>query len=354
MEIQKAGNDSVQIQAGDITINVSGITEERARAICDEKLEIAKREFTQEAHRIAQERIKKLEEVLIPKVHEIDEHYRIFSDPEFQLMLLSAQKTAATTDRPANYELLADLLAHRVENGSDRHVVAGIRRAVEIVNDISEEALLGLTIIHSVNTLVPKSRMIMQGLDVLDILFGKLIYGELPTGVGWIDNLEILNTIRINQFTSFIKTIDIYSILLNGYFVIGIKKDSENYREAVNILQKNDLSISSFLADHDLNNGYVRVPVSEKKRVDYLHVSEKQKSAIKSLFELYEDNADLNEEVKKRLMEQFEKRQNLKKLKQWRDNLKLSFSLTSIGNVLARANAQRCDKLIPDLRKIVS
>jgi hypothetical protein len=74
------------------------------------------------------------------------------------------------------------LLIHRFQRGENRITRAGISRAVEIVDEISDEALLGLTVCHAVSYFLPASGNIYQGLDVLNDLFGKIIYNKLPTG----------------------------------------------------------------------------------------------------------------------------------------------------------------------------
>ena len=63
MEIQKAGDNSQQYQIQQVTIN-QGIDEKRAREIYDEKYSIAKQDFTEEALRIANERVKELEDII--------------------------------------------------------------------------------------------------------------------------------------------------------------------------------------------------------------------------------------------------------------------------------------------------
>ena len=173
MEIQKAGNNAQQFQIQNLTI---GIDEKRAREIYDEKYAIAKRDFTEEALRIANERVKEFENRLIPKIEAVNNGLNAFADPSFQLLLIDAQKAAVATERVVDYDLLSELLAHRIENGNDRHVRTGIHRAVEIVEDISDEALLGLTVIHSINSFIPVSPECIKALDVLDDLFDRIMY----------------------------------------------------------------------------------------------------------------------------------------------------------------------------------
>lgn len=62
---QKAGDNSVQVQAGTI---VNGIDEKRVREIVDERLPIALQNFSEEAYRIAAQRNSKFSEKLIDKI----------------------------------------------------------------------------------------------------------------------------------------------------------------------------------------------------------------------------------------------------------------------------------------------
>ena len=208
-----------------------GIDEKRAREIYDEKYCVAKRDFTAEALRIANERVKEFENSLIPKIEAINDGLKAFADPSFQLLLVEAQKAAAATERPVDYDLLSELLVHRIEKGNDRHTRTGIHRAVKIVEDISNEALLGLTVVHSFNSFFPLSPECAPALDVLDNLFGRVIYDKLPEGNEWIEDLDILDAVRINNFGKFKSIKEYYADALNGIVTIGIKRDSEEYKK---------------------------------------------------------------------------------------------------------------------------
>lgn len=359
MEIQKAGDNSQQIQIQNLTI---GIDEKRAREIYDEKYNIAKNSFTEEALKIANERVKELENRLIPKMEAIDNGLKAFADPSFQLLLVEAQKSAAATERKADYDLLSELLVHRIEKGSDRHVRTGVHRAVEIVEDISDEALLALTVVHSVNYFSTTLPDVNQALDALNNLFGKIMYSELPIGNDWIEHLDILDAVRINQIGKFKSVEDIYTTKLNGIAVLGIKKNSEEYNRAKDILQKNGLSCINILVDNTLNSDFVRINIFKIEEIENLQIrhtegridiiipfSDAQKQAIRSVIELYSKDFNLISEMKRAFMNEWMKRPNLNKLKCWWDKLPYAFSITSVGRVLAHANAQRCDKTLPPL-----
>lgn len=63
-----------------------------------------------------------------------------------------------------------------------------------------------------------------SALNTLNELFGEIIYSELPSGNDWIDHLDILDAIRINQFGRFKSIEEGYANMLNGISVVGIKK----------------------------------------------------------------------------------------------------------------------------------
>ncbi len=126
MDIQKAGDNSTQLQAGVINV-FSGITEARAREIYKEEFEKVI-EFTQEAKQTTINRVCELENRVIPKLSQIDKGLDFFSNPDFQFLLIEAQKAAARSERPVDYDLLSELLIHRVKNDTDREKRLGIKK----------------------------------------------------------------------------------------------------------------------------------------------------------------------------------------------------------------------------------
>ena len=361
MKIQKAGDNSQQYQIQNLTIQ-QGIDEKRAREIYDEKYSIAKQDFTEEALRIANERVKELEERLMPKMEAVNDGLKAFADPSFQLLLVDAQKAAAATERPVDYDLLSELLVHRIEKGNDRHIRTGIHKAVEIIEDISDEALLGLTIVHSVNTFMPIASDIKVALDILDDLFGKIMYAELPQDTDWIDQLDVLDAVRINQLGKFKTIKDYYVDSLKELLELGIRKESEEYYKVQEILAERKLPFSLIMKENSLNSNYVKANVGGIENVDSLSFVRningtslkipftlEQKNAVKSVFKLYSNDSKIKQELNNTFIEEWNKHSNLFKLKEWWEKLPYSFSVTSVGKVLAHANAQRCDKSLPSL-----
>ena len=74
-----------------------------------------------------------------------------------------------------------------------------------------------------------------------------------------------------------------------------------------------------------------------------------QKNVVRSIYELYKQDAEIRQENVNNFMEEWNKRANLKILREWWNNIEYLILSTSVGNVLAHANAQRYDKNLPPL-----
>jgi hypothetical protein len=361
---QKAGDNAQQLQAG--TVNIyNGIDEKRAREIYEEKYTLAKQEFTAEAISIANNRIGEFEKSLMSKMIAIDGALEAFADPGFQLLLVKAQKTAAATERSPDYNLLSELLIHRFQKGNNRKTRAGIERAVEIVDKIDDAALLGLTVFHSIAVFRPVTGDILQGLDVLNDLFGKIIYDTLPVENDWLEHLDVLDAIRISSFGNLKKIQQYYPEELEGYVAVGIEKESTEHQKAIDILTHAALPYESILVDHVLNNNYLRINIPNRETIDsgitikilnhgilissIAKFSADQNTAIKSIYDLYKNDDTIKKQNIDKFMEEWDKRENLKNLRVWWDNIETSFQITSVGRVLAHSNAQRCNKSLPQL-----
>lgn len=357
-QIQKAGDNSQQVQIGQVVIQ--GISEERAREICRETFEVAKRDFTQEAYAIANKRVERFEDRFLPKIYEM-KAVEMFADPSFQFVLAAAQRTAAATEREADYDMLSELLLHRIENGQDRKKSVGIKKAIEIVDQVSDDALLGLTVAYACMKFEAIAGTASAGLQILDNLFGKLIYDTLPKGNSWVEHLELLDAIKMLPLQKFNPLEDRYIIGMPGCVCAGIKVDSDKYKEAIQILKAASLP-ENILVENELLDGYVRIPISkfqtieemkiplnikvgEKNMVLNMPINEEQKKALAKIWNLYEK--DKIEIVKKAFRETIKKYDNLKVVVEWWNGFSFAFSVTAVGEVLAHSNAKRCDNGIP-------
>lgn len=361
---QKGGDQSTNIQANEMVVHV-GIDEKRAREVFQEMNLQVRREYTREALEVANARVFEFENRLMPKMERVDGALEAFADPSFQLLLVEAQKTAASTERPADYDLLSELLIHRFQKGDNRIARAGISVAVDIVDKISDDALLGLTVLHAVQNFTPTSGDACKGLDILNDLFGKISYGQLPSGAEWLDHLDVLNAVRLNSLGRLKKVVQYYPEILHGYIDVGIKKDSEDYTKATDKLDANNLP-RDLLVEHTFNADFVRLPIPHRSQIESISflqqvirdstitfapvkLSKDQQKTIHSIFDLYNQDPGLRQDNITSFMAEWDKRSNLNALKEWWENIPCSLTITSAGKVLAHANAQRCDNTLPPM-----
>lgn len=350
-QTQKAGDNSHLIQAQTVIV---GIDEKRVREIVNEGLIVALRDFTSEAQKEAKQRSEKFNKSLIQRMVQ-ENALSAFSDPSFQILLIEAQKRAASTEREPDYNLLSELMLHRFKKGSNRITRAGISRAVEIVDQISNEALLGITVFHSVSYFIPVTGDMAKGLKVLDDLFGKIIYDTLPVNNEWLDHLDILDAVRISSFGSTKLLEDYWYEQFDGYLKNGIEKDSEKHNEAKEILKDFKLN-ETCLVESPFDVKYIKLLVLNKNSISNLSrinplqqtetIADDEKIALEKIYDLYDDTKMSKEDF----IKEIEKYPNLKKLREWWNKLSnCSIQITSVGRVLAHSNAQRIDKSLPML-----
>lgn len=361
---QKAGNNSNQLQISNLTI---GIDEKRAREIFDEKLNLAIKDFSDEATRTATKRINNFENLLIEKMTKVEDALTAFADPSFQVLLLEAQRTAAASEREFDFELLSELMFDRFQRGQNKLIRTGINRAVEIIDEISDEALLGLTAYFVYSNIVVNSSSVETSLNILNNLFKKIVYDKLPEGQDWLDQLDILSVIRLIPFSKPTNIRDTIFESLNGLMAIGISKNSEDLIKAKEKLIKNKIPLN-ILVDNKFLNDYVRLDVSSRNMIEEIHLtngityniynslnppkriqlSQNQKNVLYEIYDSYKIDSTLTMEIKNKFNVIFESYSELLMISKWIDNLPFNFQLTSVGRVIAAANAKRCEPSLPN------
>ena len=347
-----------------VTINyTTGITEERSRAIFDEKLPIALQNYSVESEIVARGRAYKFRQKLVPRIGEEEKGFESFADPSFLFLLMEAQKAAASTDRESDYDVLSELLANRVKVATDRRLYLGINKAVSVLPFVSDGQLAGMTVEFCIAKITSKSNNIIQGLAAIDECYGNIIGDcELPTGDGWLDSLEaggLVKNLR-QPLQKFKKSRQLILESFNHYTITGIKKGSERYMQAVELLKDSGLS-EGVLMEHELNDEYVRILALDEENIEELkgnrdlgngvtltiQLNEAQKDALRKIMALYEGEESLREDFKNRLVSKFMEYPNLKKVMEWWDSNVIFYELTIVGNILANANANKCDARIP-------
>lgn len=357
---QKAGDNSTQIMVSG-NVNV-GVTEQQARDICRAECAIALQNWAFQAGAFAEARIRKLEDKVLPKMLSYDKNLSIFGDPGFQILLRKAQIAAASSERENDYDILSDLLLHRAEQDKNRERRLGIAKAIEVVDQIDEVALISLSIVYAISKYTPASTRLNEGLKVLNNLYGKIIDNKgLPTDSSWMEHLDLLSAIRLSPkgINSF-KKMEVYMPeRLKNYFEAGIKINSNEYKLVVEKFNTVGVPLSCF-EPHPLKDGYVHLTTS--REVDNLFLfletpqgtlqtplSEQQKEALEYANSI---NFTLNctdNEMTESFWKIWESYPYLKEARAWWNKLEPHFTITPVGEALANAYIRGKEPSIPPM-----
>lgn len=349
---QEAGEGSVQSQViGDGTIytdqsvtnvtNIGMTPDQIATFTATVSTQVMKQALTfctEVAAETAKVRMSLFEEKWISRLSTIESIEEKLKDPKFQFMIRDANITAAKSDREEDLSVLSELLACHVEKGSDKKVDAGISRAINIVNEIDNDALCALTLLVAILRTVPVSGDVEEGLSVVDELYSKLIYLDLPEGYSWIDHVNVLGcgSVTSQKYKPFTT---LFCSNNPGYACVGIQRDSEDHKQAVELLANNGYN-DSVLVPNVLLEGYLRLPVNKLSEL---------KEELKPIVSLYSKDSELQRQVETALMDKLDSYKSIRKVKEWFDRLPFYIRINSIGLALAQTNAKRCYANFPDL-----
>lgn len=358
---QKVSENGIAVQAGrDVII---GIDEKRAREINAESLAIAKKDFSYEAEQKVAERVQKLEDRVMPRLYCIEGALQNFADPSFQNFLIKMNKAAACTDRDSDYDLLSELLIHRIEKKNSRKDQIGLNKAVEIVDQITDEALDGLTVFFAIEHYNPIADSLEFGLSILNNLYEKMPLSNLPTDNRWLEELDILDAVRLSPLGKLKKLEEYWTEKYSGFVAVGIKKDGDNWSEVTDILEKCGLSQNS-LVDNVLLEGYALLPVIQEQGIDNLSqnlisvvdgsvtripITKEQQQALHKIYSMYDKSGNLQNKVKEAFVKKLDSYEKIKIVRAWWNSIPQAIDVTSVGRVLAHVNAKRCDPSLPDL-----
>lgn len=380
---QQAGAESQQIQvAGNLVL---GVTEKRAAEIAREQSRIAIQEFTAEAAAEASVRMDRLDGKV---VNELSAHGLLtaFADPAFQILLRKTQLHAASTSEDADHELLSKLLSERAAKSSKpMHMV--ITRAVEVVEHADPEALTGMTLLWFVIGVGPSFPDPKAGLAAMDNLVSKLLAdGELPSGTGWMQRLDLMDCIHYRPLGGIIQTMnkwqDISMRERPGYICEGIvRKDVDAIRIKLDRIIPN---LSFIVVEHPFLPGRFRInalsssqvlksldaPLETMRQIkEQLPQEALKQLQVQPLIGALGANSELqgllveakldtvSAEATANMLGYVESElPNLQKLRSWWDDLSGVTEVTPVGIAIAFSNAKRFDPLegLPSLSEIIS
>lgn len=301
------------------------------------------------ANDIAIARIDDLKQLTLPRIEKMEHALEDLKNPASQRFLLEAQQEAMVTDSPDAMKLLSDLIVEHINNYSHKDKQVTIRHAVKVISEIDPEALRAMTLFHLLRSVVPTRGNVIEGLQIINKLIHPLLSSPLPTGSHWTEHLSLLNAIRIVPTVRISRLDDYYAQLADGYTCIGIKENSPQHIQAKELLQKANLR-TDILVPNDLLPGYVRIPVPSKTFIsqwvltngkDKHPITPEEKQTFFSIFDLYEQNSELQLQVIKTFKSRFSQFESLATASEWWNHIPVYFELTLVGTVLAVLNGRR-------------
>ena len=126
----------------------------------DVELTLAKQQLVAEQR--ARSILEKYSEKVLPKLIK-SEMIDAFSDPAIQVFFRSEQKAAICSSRENDLNILSEMLIYRIKNKNSIEKKASVSKAIDVVDKISDDALIALTI-HYFIYFYPTSGDILKGL----------------------------------------------------------------------------------------------------------------------------------------------------------------------------------------------
>lgn len=194
---QSAGDHSQQFQAGrDITIQ--GISASDVITITRAEIDRVIQELTLTAESVARARAEAFERRVVEQFEENLQLRAAFADPGFQFSLRDASRAAVSSDDQHTEDLLLDLLTNRAEQGNEFRVRLATSRAIRVAEDLSLDALHGLTALWAITSLRATETGVDSELDSARGVAEGLIAMGIPSDHNWIDDADALNLIRVS------------------------------------------------------------------------------------------------------------------------------------------------------------
>ena len=360
-----AGDGGCQLVAGgdqSVVIN-NGLTPENL-AMLARMQTLAIREVMSslavQAQADAQVRMDQFAKNFEARLRRLEDSLDAMKDPSFQYLLSRAHLAAAQTADESDYDVLSELLVTRMTKASSRNSALGIRKAVEVVHEIDAGALSRLTLFHAFDMFAPRlgwGTTVLDALKVFDDLFGKILQQIKDVDYDWVEHLSMVDAVRILQVSAFTETKGVFVRSFGGALCAGIAKGSEAFGRAQTILSEAGLPASA-LCDNELLADHVRLNVFDLDDLSdivlmrddvEIPLTDNYRKAFTDIKALYETDAKVLNDVKKKFVELLEAHLNIKKAMELRDSCKTCFKITPAGRVLAHVNARLLDRSLPEL-----
>jgi hypothetical protein len=337
---QRAGDGSQQVQvAGDLVV-VHGVTEERALEIATDAARSVLTEYSRESAEKAQPRI---DEFNVRLVREMGDQQVLdaLSEPAMQVLLRRAQLSASSTEREDDYELLARLVSERAKRDT-RPLRVAVDRAVQVIDSIDEPALQGLTASWALTSLVSTPADIDENLDAFESLFVQLPLDDLPVGTSWLDDLDLLDLVRVSR--SGLGSPKKFDRLYGDHYLGFTGKAVTPEVESEFLGRVSGLIGRSFeFCDAGLQPGLRRPAFPSRSALkDVLKAHSVTEAQVKQIEDWMNEAAIMATVHEGSLVaygERLRMRPTLRLLADWWDTLTYSFARTSAGTAVAYVNA---------------
>ena len=354
---QKAGDNSTLMQASTINnYTIIGIDENQARDICKQQCAIAIQNWSIEANKLANERIQKLEDKVLPLLAAHDKSLQCFANPSFQIAIRKAQISAACSEEENNIDILADLLLHRVQQSNNKERVLGITKAIEIADQVSPIAIVGLSLYYAIDRFKPISNDIEECIDAMENLYGNII-GDitLPRGNEWLEHLDLLSAVRLSNFRLALEKFkEYFPTKWNEKFPLGIKADSDEYQTFINEFQRVELPLC--FIKNPLKDGYMIMQPTIAKDVEDIclingafkkELNPHQKDVMSKALERFNCSGAEDSEIQETFIKKWNERDILRKISEWWNALGTPIFITPLGVALTNAYIHGKDPSAP-------
>lgn len=358
---QQAGDNS-NLQQADVINNYTILFDEgKCREVCKSYFDMAQQNIAF-AMDLAQKREMAFEDAVVNRLQKVENSMEAFGDPAFLKSLSKSQQAAICTDNKSDYDLLSELLVKRFEVGNDKQRSLYVNKAIELVDEMPEETLLGITIFHVFSQMTFGHPRISLLRCMISHLY-ELIIGDssLPSNTRWIDDLEMMSVARVNKLSSFKKANEIMLQMYETRLQTGIKRGSETYNRAMEILRGCGFGETAF-CENPLIKDYVylqldkwpdgymlSIPAGEN--VDYACLlKDEQLTNILQIFKMYDESSQSKELAKEGFVKYMREDETIRGVMDWWDALPHAFELNPVASMLANVNARRLDASLPVLK----
>jgi hypothetical protein len=163
---------------------------------------------------------------------------------------------------------------------------------------------------------------------------------SLPEGADWLDHLDILTAVRADPANKLLPFHDFYPNQLSGYLAAGVPGDDFEWP----FTQKQSDFGFPLIVPQELNPKNVRLSVPNAGTL--INNFNVPKEIAESIIEQARDKLGFDK-VDPGLVDPFfehlHAHEHLTQIEQWWDQIPYAAHITSVGKVLARANADRLD-----------